>query len=268
MVNYARIAEHIDRGRGIAAKKLGPPFDAYRLDPTSNGDFPSGWLKVAARFPLYRRRLTAEAKIETGIRNTTLWYEIVANMDPFRLGDVFVQVDPPFVAGVSYGAGATSMPGTVELNAMALAWHPPVNKSVGARLDRLAAIYRPANQAAAMGDGSLYWKQTLDHDQPLVLGSGTFGLGTAGSGQGSLVPIGLSSAHRRGDAILGPGVPGMVKPSHWFVYLPPLPRYVPREGDAIVTLDDARYVVTSPFEQLAGVVGYQLLCDRKIAQAA
>ena len=41
---------------------------------------------------------------------------------------------------------------------------------------------------------------------------------------------------------------------------------LPREGDALIDQNGTRYVVVSPYEQLAGVVGYQLLCDRKVAQ--
>lgn len=268
MVNYAQIQRHIDRGRQHAARALGPPHDAYRLVPTSAGDFPTGWSKISTRVPLFKRRFQAEAKIDTGIRNTSLWYEIVADMGPYLLGDVFVLVDPPVQPGVSYGAGATSVPGTVELNACALAWHAPVSKSIGGRVDRLAGIYRPASQPAALADTTPYWKSTHDNDLPLVLASGVYQFGAAGSGQASLLPVGISAAHRRGESLFAPSVPGMVKPTHWFFYIPPLPGYLPREGDALVTLDDARYVVVSPYEQLTGVVGYQVLCDRKISQAA
>lgn len=265
MVNYARIQEHIDRGKGIAAKRLGPPYNAYRVISSSSGSFPGGWSRVATNYPLFSRKFVGEGKILTGLKNTSQWIDIVADMDPFVLGDIFVLADPSYVPGVSYGPGATSIPGTIELNGIALAWHPPVNNAIGARLDRLVTIWRPAMAPAAQGDGSDYWKSTHDNDQGLVLGGGQFAFGTAGAGVASLVPAGIGSAHRRGEAIFGPGVPGMMKGTHWFFYLPPLPGYLPREGDAIIDQNGSRYVVVSPYEQLAGVVGFQLLCDRKVA---
>lgn len=267
MVNYARIQHHIDRGKGIASQKLGPPFQAYRVISASAGDFPGGWSQVSANFPLFTRRFSgADTKSASGLKGTTLWYDLVGNMEPFLLGDVFLLNDPPYVPGVSYGAGATSIPGTIELTGYCLAYHPPVAKAIGAHLDRKVTIFRPAVEPAAQPDGSQYWESTHDNDQPLKLVAGQFGFGAAGSGGASLVPAGIASAHKRGDALFGPGVPGMTKTAHWFFYIPPLPGYLPREGDAIVDQNGARYVVISPYEQLTGCTGFQLLCDRKIAQ--
>lgn len=269
MVDYALIQERIDRGKGKAALRLGPPFHAYRCDSAAAGDFPGGWtaLLAGATFPLFRRRIP-DAKLELGLKNVALLYDIIANMDPFVLGDVFVSADPPYNPGFSYGAGATSLPGTQEFNAMALAWHPPVNKAIGARLDRLVTIWRPAPSPATMGDSSLYWKSTHDNDQPLVLAAGQYTFGTAGTTNASLLPAGLSSQHRQSEKMFPPDVPGMIKPVKWFFYLPPTPGYLAREGDAIVDQNGARYVVLSPYEQETGVVGQQLVCDRTAAQTS
>lgn len=266
IVNYARVEHHIDRGRGKAAQKLGQPFNAYRVTSASSGDFPDGWTLEAAAFPLFRRRIT-EAKLEVGLKNISLLYEIIANMEPFLLGDVFLQVDPPYVAGVSYGAGATFLPGSAEFNAMCFASHFPVGKSVGNRLDRRVSIYRPAGAPQTLQDGSLYWESTHDNDQPLLLANGAFGLGAAGAGEGHMVPAGWASQHRQSERTFGPGVPGMLKPIKYFFYLPPLPGYMAREGDALIDENGARYVVVSIYEQQSGVVGQYLVCDRKIAQA-
>jgi hypothetical protein len=269
MANYGSIQRHIDKGRGIAAKHLGPPFLAYRVGPTSSGDFPGGWISPisGATFPLFRRRM-GDSDIEVSMRGTTVWYTIIADMTDFLLGDVFVQDDPPYKPGVSYGAGATILPATDEINAMALAWHPPVNKSVGARLDHLMTIYRPSNIPAVMPDNRQYWKSTFDNDLPLVLSNGTYSFGTPGIDNASRVPVGVMSHPRKGENLFDPRIPGVekVRPGHWFIYVPPLPGYLPREGDALVSAGNARYTVTTAFEQRAGVVGYQLICDRKIAQ--
>jgi hypothetical protein len=264
MTQYARIQRHIDHGRGQAAKHVGQPFVGYRLGSGSSGDFPGAWNVTVPNFYMFRRRL-AETKLELGIKNVALFYDIVANMDRFVLGDVFVQNDPAYAPGFSYGAGATSIPGTIEFNAMCLAWHPPENKAIGARLDRRVKIYRPAESPASVGaNGATYWKETLVNDLPLVLSGGTYAFGTAGAGNASFVPAGFMSAIRQHDWIFQPGVPGMLKEAKWFVYVPPLPGYMPAEGDALVDENGARYLVVVPYEQKTGVSGYQLTCDRKI----
>lgn len=269
MVDYAKVQRHIDRGKGIAAKKLGPPFLGYRITGTSAGDFPGGWSPVVTphgvNFKLFRRRMS-EVKLETGIKGAAVFFDIIANMDPFLLGDILVQNDPPYVPGVSYGAGATSVPGTIELNAMALAWHGPVSKAVGARIDRRVTVYRPAASPTTQGDGSKYWESTHDKDLPLVLTAGQYALGSPGGTNASLVPAGISTQHRQSDRPFTPDVPGMLKPVKWFFYLPPMPGYMAREGDTIVDENGARYVVVSPYEQQTGLVGQQLICDRTAAQ--
>ena len=266
MTNYSRIQRHIDHGKGRAARHIGQPFIGYRLTGASAGDFPSGWTQTVANVPIRRTRL-AESKLELGIKNVTLFYDIVADMGPFLVGDVFLQNDPAYVNGKSYGAGATSIVGAnIEFNALCLAWHPPENKAVGARLDRRVQIFRPASSPAAIAgySGPTYWKSTHDNDLPLILSGGVYSFGTAGASGASFVPAGFASAVRQHDWLFQPGVPGMLKEAKWFVYLPPLPGYMPAEGDAIIDENSARYVVGVPYEQKTGVSGYQLSADRKI----
>lgn len=272
MATYASIQHHIDKGRGIAAKHLGPPFSAYRVEAGNSGDWPSGWTLVSPSFPLFRRRFQSESKAEISIKAVAQWYELIGNMEPFVLGDVFLQIDPAYVPRVSYGAGATAVSfTTVQFNGICLAWHPPVNKSLGARLDRRAQIYRPsADPALLLADNTLYWKSTFENDQPLVLTNGVFAFGPPGSGSGSFVPIGLISQHRNTNALFTPQTPGVtdLKPSRWMAYVPPLPGWSATEGDAIVCEDGSRFVISSPYAQEAGVVGNQLLIERKISQVA
>jgi hypothetical protein len=272
MVSYARIAHHVDKGRGIAARKLGPPYLAFRVTTAAVGNFPDGWTATdgpqgGLSFNLFRRRI-ADTKVELALPRAALVFEIIGNMEPFLMGDVFLQNDPAYVAGVSYGAGATILPGTQQITAMCLALHQPVGKSVGMRLDRCAAIYRPATSPLAFEDASAYWETTHDNDSPLVLSGGQYSFQPGAAGQqGSLVPVGLTADHRGGEKVFGPRVPGMVAPIRFFVYIPPLPGYAAREGDALITEDGARYVMRSPYVQEAGVVGTQTLCDRKISEA-
>jgi len=273
MSNYARIQGHIDKGKGRAAHHVGMPFLAYRLISTSAGDFPSGWSPVATpagtAFSLLRRRLS-EGKLELGIKSVALFYDIVANMNPFLVGDVFVQNDAAFVPNISYGAGATQVPGTtIEFNGMCLAWHPPENKAVGARIDRRVKIYRPATSPATTttpaGGSTQYWKETLDNDRSLMLINGTYSFGVPGANNANFIPCGFTAAIRQHDWVFQPGIPGMLKEAKWFAYLPPLPGYFPKEGDALVDEYGSRYLIAVPYEQKTGVAGYQLAIDRKIA---
>lgn len=268
MTNYARIQSKIDHGLGKAARRLGEPFDVYRVIGSSSGSFPSAWHKVSAGIPVYRERV-ADPKLESAIRQAALFYNVFGDMSLYNLGDVFLCVDPPFVPGVSYGENATILPNTLEINALALCWHMPARIPTGARLSHEVTIYRPATGPKTLGDGSQYWESTRVNDKPLILTSGSFSFGGAGAGGASTVPAGFAAAYRpSGPYPFGPPVPGAIRPTHWYVYLPPLPGYEAREGDAIITVDDARYVVVDPYRQESGIVGQQLLVDRTTSQVS
>lgn len=289
MVNFAQITSKIDRGRGIAGKKLGQPFAAYRIVGGSSGDFPDAWQVIVPgsangaigsyiigispisglavpSFNLLRRRFQSTGKIETGLTRGVMWFEIIASMAQFVLGDVFLQTDPNYEPGVSYGPGATLLYDTIQFEAMALAAHTPVGKSIGGRLDRRVRIHRPSFNPATLSDNSQFFATTLDNDLPLVLSNGEYGFGAAG-GVASFVPAGFSAYERpSGEDMFGPHVPAMPKPTRYFIYVPPLPGWSPTEGDALVAEDGSRYVVEVPFYQEAGVVGSQLVCHRQIRQ--
>ena len=73
------------------------------------------------------------------------------------------------------------------------------------------------------------------------------------------------------DAALPPKVPGDTGQTVYFVYIPPLQGFNPREGDRIILDGDAstgtRYVVRHPYQQQAGMVGSQLMCNRMIGNS-
>jgi hypothetical protein len=202
----------------------------------------------------------------------TLWYELAIDCSPFWLGDVFIQTDPPFFPGVSYGDRATNIPGTIELNGFALAWHPPMRPPMGARIDHRCRIYRPTLTPVTYSDGtpltpSQQWRTTHEFDTPLVLANGIFTWGVSG-GAASLVPCGFGTSDRqtRGED-MAPDPPGMLPVPRYYIYLPPLSGYTAAEGDAFITEDDARYTVIAPYTQSTGVVGHQLMVQRYISQS-
>ena len=246
---------------------MGAPFTAVRCDDNATGDFPDGWTKVAQNVAIKRTRVR-DQKLETNLLSgATLWYDLVADMSPFLLGDVFVSTDAAFVTGVSYGQGATILAGTYELNALALAWHPPVAKPVGARIDRRCRVYRSIARAQNETDTDTTpdWSVSESATSPLILCDGTFGWGQV-SDSGSFVPMGLGSTERPSRAPeFGPQqLPTTTPISRYFAYLPPLPGYVPLEGDEIEAEDGTRFVVTQPYFQQSGVVGSQLTIDRTL----
>ena len=267
MVNYASIQHKIDRGLGKAGQKLGQPFLSYRVGATSTGDFPTAWTSLAS-VNLFRQRCS-DRNLESALKSgLTLFWSILGDIEPYQLGDVFILNDPAYSPGVSYGAGASSVAfSTDQFIGMGLAAHLPVALPVAGRLDRRAGIYRPATAPATQADGSLYWKQTKDNDLPLQLSGGSFSFGAAG-GMASLIPCGFASNERpSGQDIFPDKVPGMSKVTRYFVYVPPLNGYLPKEGDAIITENGQRYRVVNPYYQMVGFVGYQLSVERQISQA-
>ena len=269
MVNYARIQHKIDKGLGIAGRHLGPSYTGYRVAAASSGDFPSGWSSVGSG-PVMLRRQTDSTIQSALLASGTMWFDVVGNMEPFYVGDVFQLSDGTYSPGQSYGVHATSVPGTPQFSGFTLAWHAPVDEPIGARVDRRVQIYRPMGAPdTSLTDLGGTWRNTTFAASPLVLRSGVFSFADAYSGiQASFVPGGVASTDRppRGHLFSPPSMPSDLQVPRYFMYIPPLPGYIPSEGDRIVEESGARYVVTNPYHQEAGVVGNQLGVERRISE--
>lgn len=264
----ASVFQHlIDKQLGAVGDRLGQPFAVYRLTPTSTGDFPLGWYRVSSRAHAHRNRVRSQDAEVAMTSERTLWYEVVADMSPFWLGDVFLASDSPFFPGVAYGARATAVPNTIELNGFALAWHAPMRAPLAGRIDHRCRIYRPSLTPVGFPDGSTQWRGEREWDTPLALTNGTFAWGLPNT-PASLVPCGFGTSDRqtRGED-MAPDPPGMLPVPRYYIYLPPLPGYTAAEGDALITEDDARYTVIAPYRQETGVVGSQLMVQRYISQS-
>lgn len=210
-------------------------------------------------------------------------YDIIADMQPFLVGDVFVNTDTPYVpngggltadlnlvtadsplpitSSAGYGAGATSVPfPTVEIDAFCLAFHGPIKKSIGARLDRLATIYRMASGL----DSNNYFSADINSASPVVLSNGVFSVGAVGAPP-AFVPVGISVMPRwRGELIKS--IPTSSQVVEYFIYVPPLNGFTFKEGDQIQFQDGSRYLVQIPYEQMVGFSGSQLGVERVGAQ--
>ena len=287
MPNANHIQRLIDRGRGVAARKLGGPFNVYRLLGSTATDFIDPANLLIANYPVYHTQKgpgSFRGSYE-GINVGEPLFDIIGDMGPFLVGDVFVDSDAPYQpygnailadnpgwtadnpgttadnAQSGYGAGATSVAfPTLEIYAFCLGFHGPIKKSIGARLDRLAQIYRLATGTDTNG----YWSGSKNASLPLMLSQGQFSLGTPGQ-TAAFIPIGLA-ARPRWKSELIKSIPTSTGELEYYAYVPPLPGFSFKEGDRIVLQDNSRYVVQLPWEQQVGFVCSQLAVQREVMQ--
>lgn len=251
----------VDAQLGVMGQAIGVPHKVYRITSTSTGNYPDGWTLLTSYAMVHKNRVRSNDVEAALTSERSLWYQIVADMSRFQLGDVFVQNSPDFFPGVGYGAGATRMKTSIEYNGFALAWHAVANPPLGARVDRRIAIYRP-RLIPENGE----WRSTHERDTPLVLSSGAYSWGVSGA-TASFVPAGFATSDRQTHGQdFPPDPPGMLPVARYYSYMPPLPGYTPAEGDAIIDEDGTRYVVIAPYTQNAGTVGSQVMMQRQISQ--
>ena len=287
MPNPIHIQRQIDRGRGKAARALGGPFNVYRVSGTAATNFIDSLNLVSSNYLVYhvQRSSSGFRGSYEGINVGAPLFDIIGDMGPFMVGDVFVDSDSPYVpfngavtsdnsAGTAdsgiitsdtsasgYGAGATSVNfPTLEVYGFCLGFHGPIKKSIGARLDRLAQIYRMPTGADPNG----YWSASKNASLPVVLSSGQFSVGTV-SQTAALIPVGLA-ARPRWKSDLIKSIPTSTGELEYYCYVPPLQGFAFKEGDRIALQDGSRYVVQLPWEQQVGFAGSQLAVQREVMQ--
>jgi hypothetical protein len=261
-MDWHTVARHLDYGYGRCGSALGPPCSVYRYTAASNGDFIQTSNLVQNNVRCFRRINNTKTDQESPTHSFgTLFYQMDVDATFWEVGDVFVEND------IFYGQGGTEVDfSTDQFEAYCLAFHGPVKKIIGARVDRTAYIYRPLSGP----DSSGFFGPTIgDNVAPLVCTAGVWAIGTTGS-TASKVPVGIMAMPRDRDAAYPPKVPGDTGQTMYFVYVPPLNGFNPREGDRIITDGTAatgvRYVVKHPYQQQAGASGSQLMCSRTIGQ--
>jgi hypothetical protein len=263
-----QIQRIIDRGRGVAAKVLGVPYAVYRLGTsTAARNFIDPNNLIHSGYPVYYVQKPASG-FRGSFEGTNLkvpLFDIIADMIPFQTGDVFISTDSPYPQGFGAGATRVAFP-TLEIDGWCFAFHGPIKKSIGARLDRLAYVY----QQATAPDLNGYLSADTTTQLPLIMKGGAVKigvpLGSVGYQPPTLIPIGMASSERwRGDLYKAP-IPTTTSDIVYFAYVPPLQGFTFREGDRLVLQDGSRYVVKNPYEQMVGFVGSQLVLSREIAQ--
>lgn len=255
---YNLIQQQIDFGRGQAANVLGQPGTIYRLNGSSSGDFIIPANIVFTEYPILRKVISKDPSLEGTAMMQTMIFNLIADLTPLVLGDVWIQTDP------FYGVGATSVSyPTNEFNGICIASHGPIKKALGARLDRFANVFRPA----IVPDANEYWNTSSLGAQPLQLTNGTWSLGAVGSTP-SLIPVGLQVRSRMfGKPQFEPDIPGLTRYNEWYGYVPPLEGFAFRRGDRIITQNGNRFVVVNPWHQEAGFVGSQMALEYEIDRA-
>lgn len=258
MPNYESIQGKIQKGRGKAAAKLGPPFDIYRVGASASGAWVSPSNKIRSGHPIIYQIGTGKINrsLETDNRLGMIWFEMKADLSEFRLGDIFILNDPVF------GLHKTHVQGTEEITGLCLVTHGAIKSNAGARINTFVKVYRLGKTV----DSSGYYSPSLVGDSlPLRLVNGSYILGAAGETP-DLIPAGIQAHHRTYGDRQVEDVPGMGRKSSWAIYLPPLPGgFKLQEGDRIVAADESSYQVLVPFYQETGAVGHQLFCEREVA---
>lgn len=239
----------------MAANELGPLYDVYRpTNPDNQGKLLIASNKIATQNVFTRiayggqMRTSLEAEKQQGI----MWYEIVADMSPYKVGDIFVLNDPV------YGQGSTSVNfANTDFVGFALASHAPIKKVLGGRLNCEVTIFRPSTGPV---DGQ--WDKTKTNALPVVLNNSVYGLEANGA-TATKIPAGLMSVGRSyGDRNFSQ-VPADQRKSGWELYLPALNGFSAREGDHVIGPDGARYIVIIPYTQKVGTTGSQWFLERE-----
>lgn len=256
-MDYRSAQLHIDYGRGKAGQVLGPPCTVYRVQSNDAINYLDSVNVVKSGLRVARRQISKKDSLEAPAMGS-LFYTLMLDATTFETGDIFIENDP------FYGSGATEVDfSTAQFEGYCLAYHAPFKETIGARIDRTAALYRPVD---APDSSSGFWTPTTSKMAPIVLASGVWSVGAVGATPG-LIPIGLQTFHR----VKGPlvkGLPGSTDALTYFAYMPALNGVTPKEGDRLVIgglSSGERYVVQHPWTQQAGLQGSQLVLTREVA---
>lgn len=250
---YATLQKTVDLGRGVAASIVGQPGNVYRLLPGVSGAFIQSATEVLVNFPLMRKVIKGGAAMEAHEGISTVYFNLICDLRQLETGDVYILNDP------YYGTGANLVDyPTQEFVGVCVVHHSVMKPSYGMQLNRLATIWRPETQP----DGTGYFQSAALAGQPMNIVNGQAVWGPVG-GTPDYLPIGLAPVTRPiKPEQFRPGLAGMTEHVDYFCFVPPIEGYHPKEGDYIMTLDDSRYIVQTPWFLEAGIVGNSMIIRR------
>lgn len=248
----------LDDALGPIAAAIGSMYSVYRIKPNSNGDFIQMYNLVDTGFYVAKTKMSpGDLNLRTDAKQGTYWYSLTGDFSTKLVGDVFVSSDPnaPGTTQVTYA--------TNEIDGFALAQKDQATAVIGGRVDRNVTIRRSALITMPAIDD--YNTNTTDTKRPLVCTDGVFGFVDDPTATASKVPAGFLSEKKTSGKLFN--MPESVPISKLLCYLPPLPGYIPREGDMIIDQNDARYRIIYPYHQDTGTVGSQLELERLLPEA-
>lgn len=255
-MSYEGIAGDLDLGRGYAAQELGQPFDVYRITGASTGQVIHDANKIATKVPVYYKvSKNTDPAIESERRQGIVFYKLIADLSPFRLGDIFVLNDP------AYGAGHTIVEGSADFLGFSVASHQPVKHNFGGRLTRTINVYRQTEDVSNSGYHQNHAEPGVQ-GKPVILSGGVFSLGNE-SDTPCNIPAGIQGLRPYGDRAMH-DIGSMQRKSLWSIFLPPIKNFRFKEGDRIIDSTGARYAVYIPYEEDVGAVGNQLTVEREV----
>lgn len=244
MTSWISITRILQNAYGVASVHVGIPMNVYRVTDTSNGDYIQDSNLIASNIRIDRQPMKKNDKGFEGTKElNNFWYEIMANCNPFQVGDIFVSNDQV----LNSGWVATSFDSD-EFVGLCLAENMPTRAPIAARINTTAQLYT----ASCLPTADHYFDGTDPNRQPIVLSSGIFGPAT---GTAAKLPIGVMTYRSYGGDIYNNPTPNMPPLEKRLVFIPALNGYQPIASDELVFQDGSRYVLDSNYHQDVGAVG-------------
>jgi hypothetical protein len=255
MSNYISIHPILQHAYGVLAQVTGIPWNVYRPQPNSSGDYIQPQNLIATNVMMDRHPMkSGNPGFEGDKQLPVFWYEIIGNCLPFQVGDIFVSNDQVYNIGVT----ETNYPSD-EFVGMCLAENMPTMQPIMARINTTMQLYTP-NLLPNLQD---YMDSTLPNMQPIILDNGQFGPANAGQIAAN-IPIGVVSRRSYGGEIYNQETANMPPVEKRLIFVPALPGYQPKAGDEMVMLDGSRYRIDSNYHQSVGTCGGLYVCGKHI----
>lgn len=258
MTSWISITRNLQNAYGVASVHIGPPFSVYRITPESNGNVIQPQNLIADNIRVDRQVMKAGDKAFEGAKDLpNFWYKIMANCNPFLVGDIFVLKDLP----LNTGWVATTYK-TAEFTAFCLAENMPTRHPIGARLNTTAQIYT----SSCLPTPQDYFDSTNPNRMPIILINGKFAALNAGQ-EAAVIPVGVMPSRSYGGNIYNQPTPNMPPVEKRLVYIPPMFGYQPVASDELIFKDGSRYQIDSNYHQTSGTSGNVFICKKFVTGA-
>lgn len=255
MSNWLTITKIAQHCYGVLAQQVGIPFNIYRIQPTSNGNWIQPQNLIAQNVRVDRQPMLSGNKgFESAKRMETFWYELMADCTPFLVGDIFVSNDQVLNQG-----SVTVNYNTTEFVGLCLAENMPTRAPIAARINTTAQLYT----ASLLPNRQNYFDSSLPNRMPIILQNGSFSAVNTGQ-TAAVIPV-ASTPFRNFGQIYSQPTANVTPAERRLVYIPPMPGYVPIPTDEILFADGSRYILESNYIQQSGTAGTQAVCVKIVS---